>query len=107
MEAKWHQNRTPAADLHIFEGKLSTKAIWARGVFISWMGFTPEGLTAFGKGKRVICVSGYDLYHSLSHGIALPDLLEAKLRHAAETGEPYAAFDRLYTLKNKIPGTLK
>lgn len=107
MEAKWHQNRTPAADLHVFEGKLSTKAKWARGVFISWMGFTDEGLTAFGKGKRVICVSGYDLYHSLSHGIALPDLLESKLRHAAETGEPYAEFDRLYTLKDKIPGTPK
>ncbi|ELQ6023003.1 restriction endonuclease [Cronobacter turicensis] len=107
MEAKWHQNRTPAADLHVFEGKLSTKATWTRGVFISWMGFTPEGLTAFGKGKRVICVSGYDLYHSLSHGIALPDLLEAKVRHAAETGEPYAQFDRLYTFKDKIPGTLK
>lgn len=107
MEAKWHQKRTPAADLHVFEGKLSTKAKWARGVFISWMGFTDEGLTAFGKGKRVICVSGYDLYHSLRHGIALPDLLEAKLRHAAETGEPYAEFDRLYTLKDKIPGTPK
>lgn len=26
MEAKWHQNRTPAADLHVLEGKLSTKA---------------------------------------------------------------------------------
>ena len=75
--------------------------------FISWMGFTPEGLTAFGKGKRVICVSGYDLYHSLSHGIPLPDLLDAKTRHAAETGEPYAEFDRLYALKNKQFGTLK
>ncbi len=30
LEAKWHQNRTPAADLHVFEGKLSTKAKWAR-----------------------------------------------------------------------------
>ncbi|EMM6471999.1 restriction endonuclease [Enterobacter ludwigii] len=107
MEAKWHQNRTPAADLHVFEGKLSTKATWTRGVFISWMGFTDEGLTAFGKGKRVICVSGYDLYHSLNQRIALPDLLDAKLRHAAETGEPYAQFDRLYTLKDKISGTPK
>ena len=107
MEAKWHQKRTSAADLHVFEGKLSTKATWTRGVFISWMGFTPEGLTAFGKGKRVICVSGYDLYHSLSHGIPLPGLLDAKTRHAAETGEPYAEFDRLYALKNKQFGTLK
>lgn len=47
LEAKWHQNRTSATDLHVFEGKLSTKAKWARGVFISWMGFTDEGLTAF------------------------------------------------------------
>ncbi|HBA2995822.1 TPA: restriction endonuclease, partial [Escherichia coli] len=107
MEAKWHQKRTSAADLHVFEGKLSTKATWTRGVFISWMGFTPEGLTAFGKGKRVICVSGYDLYHSLNHRIPLPDLLDAKTRHAAETGEPYAEFDRLYALKDKQFGTLK
>ncbi len=28
MEAKWHQKRTSAADLHVFEGKLSTKATW-------------------------------------------------------------------------------
>lgn len=83
------------------------KGKMGQGVFISWMGFTDEGLTAFGKGKRVICVSGYDLYHSLSYGIALPDLLEAKLRHAAETGEPYAELDRLYPLKDKIPGTPK
>lgn len=71
------------------------------------MRFTDKGLTAFGKGKRVICVCGYDLYHSLSHGIALPDRLETWLLHAAETGEPYAEFDRLYTLKDKMPGTPK
>lgn len=55
----------------------------------------------------MICVSGYDLYHSLSYGIAQPGLLEAKLRHAAETGVPYAEFDRLYALKEKQVGTLK
>lgn len=52
-------------------------------MFISWMGFTDEGLTAFGKGKLVTRFSGYELYHSLSHGIALSDLLDAKLRHTA------------------------
>jgi hypothetical protein len=70
-------------------------------------GFTDEGLTAFGKGKRVICVSDYDLYHLLSHGITLSDLLDARLRQAAETGEPNAEFDRLHTLKDKIPVTPK
>ncbi|KAA1192979.1 restriction endonuclease [Photorhabdus heterorhabditis] len=103
LEAKWHQNRTPAADLHVFEGKLGTKAAWARGVFISWMGFTSEGMMAFGKGKRVICVSGYDLYHSLKKEIPFPLLLEAKLRHATETGEPFAEFDRLYTITSLFP----
>ncbi|XKX58755.1 hypothetical protein MYL26_20205 [Escherichia coli] len=76
--------KTSAADLHVFEGKLSTKATWTRGGFISWMGFTPEGPDAFGKGKRVICVVVMNLYHSLNIGIPLPDLLDAKTRHAAE-----------------------
>ncbi|HEI6739887.1 TPA: restriction endonuclease [Yersinia enterocolitica] len=102
MEAKWHQKKTPAADLHVFEGKLSTKATWTRGVFISWMGFTPDGLTAFGKGKRVIGVDGYDLYHSLKKGIPFPLLLEAKVRHAAETGEPFVRFDQLAILTSVV-----
>ncbi|MFV1174410.1 restriction endonuclease, partial [Klebsiella pneumoniae] len=107
VEAKWHSTKTGNADLHAFHGKLDQKISWARGVFISWAGFTKSGLDAWGRGKKVICVSGYDLYHSLSHGIALPDLLDAKLRHAAETGEPYAQFDRLYTRKGIISGTPK
>lgn len=53
------------------------------------------------------CVSGYDLYHLLSHGITLPDLSEGRLRQAAETGEPNAEFDRLHTFKDKIPVTPK
>ena len=34
IEAKWHQKRTSAADLHVFEGKLSTKAT-GHAVFLS------------------------------------------------------------------------
>jgi Restriction endonuclease len=36
LEAKWHEQSISAADLHTFEGKLSQKAAWARGLFISW-----------------------------------------------------------------------
>lgn len=103
MEAKWHQNRTPASDLHVFEGKLSTKAKWARGGFINWMGFTDEGLMAFGKGKRVICVSGYDLYHSLSHGIALPDLLEARHGMRLKPGSLMRSLTGFTPLKTRYP----
>jgi hypothetical protein len=55
-----------------------------------------EGLTAFVKGKRVICVSGYDLYHSLSHGIALPDLRTQNSDTQRKQGSLNAQFDRLY-----------
>ncbi|ALQ49383.1 hypothetical protein ATN83_p10005 (plasmid) [Raoultella ornithinolytica] len=44
-------------------------------------------MTTFGIGKLVIRGNGYDLFHS---SITLPDQLKTKLRHAAETGEPYA-----------------
>ena len=94
------------ADLLVFEGKFSTRSNGS-GACSSAARVTYEGLTPCGKEIRVICVTGFDLYHSLSHCIALPDKLEAKLRHAADTAEPYAEFDRLYPLKDKITGTLK
>lgn len=31
VEAKWQNDRTPAADLHIFQGKLGQKATWPAG----------------------------------------------------------------------------
>jgi hypothetical protein len=45
-------------------------------------------------------------YHSFCQGIVPPDFLKEKLRHAAGTEEPFAEFDRLYTLKNKHPRPL-
>ena len=58
LEAKWHAHPTPAADLHIFEGKLSQKAVWARGLFVSYLGFTAEGLQGFGRAKRTVGLCG-------------------------------------------------
>jgi restriction endonuclease Mrr len=64
---------TGAADLHAFHGKVEEKAAWTRGLFISQSGFTDDGLHAFGRGKRVVCMDGLDLYE----------------RRAAETGRPF------------------
>ena len=61
VEAKWQGQRTGVADLHIFHGKIEQKAAWTRGLFISNSGFTTEGLTAFGRGKRVICMNGSEI----------------------------------------------
>lgn len=96
VEAKWHSAKTGNADLHVFQGKLEQKAAWARGVFISWEGFTQDGLEAWGKGKRIICVSGYDLFWMLKNNISFRRLMEEKIRRAAETGRLYVKIDEIY-----------
>lgn len=89
VEAKWHGPPIGVADLHIFHGKIEQKAAWARGLFVSNSGFTEDGLIAFGRGKRVICMEGRDLYEMLDRAIPLNAVLERKIRRAAETGEPF------------------
>lgn len=96
IEAKWHNKKTAAPDLHIFQSKLEQKASWTRGVFISWQGFSSEAFDAWGKNKRIICVTGYDLYHMITNDISLIELLDKKIRHAAEKGEYYKSIDELY-----------
>ncbi|MGF3027751.1 restriction endonuclease [Methylobacterium aquaticum] len=95
LEAKWTQNPTPAADLRAFHGKLD-KATWTRGVFISYTGFTSEGLSAYGRAQRLFCVEGRDLYEAFNRQIPLVDLLRSKIRRAAETGEPFVPLEILF-----------
>lgn len=96
FEAKWRAALTPAADLHVFHGKLDSKAAWARGIFVSFNGFTPEGLAAFGTGKRIICMDGRDIYEALERGIPLKSVLERKIRRAAETGHIHVPVRELF-----------
>jgi hypothetical protein len=91
LEAKWQQLPTAARDLRDFEGKTQEKASWTRGVFISWMGFTEDGLVSFGRGHSTFCISGADLYHSLP----FPVLLEAKIRQASESGRHFVPYNEL------------
>lgn len=96
IEAKWQAAQTGVADLHTFHGKLEQKAAWTRGLFVSNSGFTEDGLIAFGKGKRVICMDGLDLYDTLSRELPLNHVLESKVRRAAETGLPFARVRDLF-----------
>jgi hypothetical protein len=89
LEAKWQAALTPAADLHALEGKLAQKAVWARGLFVSYTGFTEDGLHAFGRGKRVICMDGEDFHDALERELPLDHVLARKVRAAAETGLPF------------------
>lgn len=96
VEAKWQSRKTAAPDLHVFQSKIDQKASWARGVFISWQGFSTEAFEAWGRKKSVICISGHDLYHMLNNNISLIELLNKKIRYAAERGEYFISIDKLY-----------
>lgn len=95
VEAKWLNRKVGVAELGAFHSKLEQKAMWARGVFISFGGFTDEGLQAFGRGRRLIGMDGRDLYESLGRGIPIDRVIALKVRHAAETGEIFMPIDQL------------
>lgn len=96
LEAKWQNSPTGVADLHTFEGKLGEKASWSRGLFVRNSGFSSDGLQAFGRGKRLVCVDGFDLSEMLRLRISIIDVLEAKVRRAAETGNPFTSVRDLF-----------
>lgn len=96
LEAKWQASPVGASELRDFHGKLEEKAAWARGLFVSTSGFTEDGLQAFGRGKRLICMDGLDLNDTLQREIPLNNVLERKVRKAAETGSPFARVRDLF-----------
>ena len=96
VEAKWQNAPSGVADLHTFEGKLGEKASWTRGLFVSNSGFTVEGLQAFGRGKRTICMDGFDLSEMLRLKLPFSTVLESKVRKAAETGHPFVPVRELF-----------
>jgi hypothetical protein len=89
LEAKWTNRQTDAADLRAFNAKVQDKASWSRGLFLSNSGFTEEGLAAFGKGKSLVCMDGFDLSEMLMQRLSLKFVLSKKVRRAAETGRPF------------------
>ncbi|MCG2747331.1 MAG: restriction endonuclease [Desulfobulbaceae bacterium] len=96
LEAKWQNAQTGVGDLHTFEGKLGQKASWTRGLFVSNSGFSSDGLQAFGRGKRLICMDGYDLSEMLRMKLSFVDVMDAKIRRAAETGCPFVPVRDLF-----------
>lgn len=101
LEAKWQSPEVAVRDLYTFASKVETKSAWARGLFISESGFTPDGLFAFRQGKptSIICMDGFDLYLLLEHGIDLEEVIDRKKRHAAETGQAFVSIRDLYAAR--------
>ena len=96
LEAKWKGLPVGASDLHAFNGKVEDKAAWSRGLFVSESGFSDEGLTAFGRGKRVVCMDGLDLHDMLDRRLRFADVMAKKVRRYAESGHPFIRVRDLY-----------
>ncbi len=101
IEARWRAEQANHGDLLILNGKVDGKATWSRGLFISFSGFTQDGLSAFQKSKatNLICLCGQDLYLILENKMLLKDVLSEKARKAAEEGLAYIP---VFELQRKI-----
>ena len=64
LEAKWHASKTDAATLHSFQGKISERVVWARGLFISYEGFTSQAFASF-TSRQIILMDGMDIIDTL------------------------------------------
>jgi len=91
VEAKWTGLPIGNAELLIFAGKVQAKAKWSRGMFVSYGGYSEDGLEAFARGRPtdIVCMDGADLWHVLSGQVDLRKLIELKARRAVETGRAF------------------
>ena len=98
VEAKWENHKTNESDLMSFSGKVEGKALWSRGLFISYSGFTDDGLEAFARGKptRIICMDGFDLAGILNHNLILSEIINRKMRRAGETNQAFVSVRDIY-----------
>jgi hypothetical protein len=97
MEAKWHDALVGATTLHGFQGKVLDRIEGTMGLFVSYAGFSEDGLQSFSS-KRVILMDGLDLDHILSRGLSLGKVIDAKLRHASERKKIFARVSDLFPL---------
>lgn len=98
LEATWRNRPVGAEELNSFLGKVLGKAEWSRGVHVSYSGYSQDGLEAFARGKptRLICVSGFDIDEMLRREIPLQDVIEKKVRAAAETNDAFVSVRDLF-----------
>lgn len=98
LEARWQNEPVGVSDLLVFDGKVKGKAKWSRGLFVSYNGFSKDGLKAFrsGRSTNIIGFSAQDLYFVVEGKASLTEAIEIKARNAAETGKMFVSlFDLL------------
>lgn len=95
LEAKWQDRPVNAQTLHGFQGKVTERPEWTRGLFISYGGFSTEAPEAF-TSRRIILMDGTDVVQILLRSLSLVDVIGEKLRHTAERKNPYGKVAELF-----------
>ncbi|MGC8202041.1 restriction endonuclease [Aliiroseovarius sp. PTFE2010] len=96
LEAKWHNEKTNANTLHAFQGKVEERPKWARGLLISYKGFSSDAFDAF-TSRQIILMDGMDIMDTLGRELHLDEVIRAKLRHSVERKEPFARTRTLFS----------
>lgn len=96
VEAKYERDPTGVGDLHAFDGKVRDKATWTRGLFVAFEGFTEVGLHAFGRGKGIVLMAGWEIRDMLDQRIPFSEVLLRKVRKASENGRPFNPIGELF-----------
>jgi Restriction endonuclease len=93
IEAKW-QDPLGASEMYAFRGRVDGKLAGTIGVMISAAGFVEEAEYAllWGKEVNVILANGNDLVLALDQGRSFKEMIRAKLREAARTGQVFYAY---------------
>lgn len=97
VEAKWQATPVAIQSLLAFDGKVTGKARWSRGIFVSYSAFSREAIEAFGRGRPASFVgfNAADLYCILEGRAPLSDAVRLKARRAVETGGFMTELDTL------------
>jgi hypothetical protein len=95
IEARWRNSQADASSLRAFQEKVGDRLEGSRGLFISYSGFTAEGLQAF-TARRVVMMDGLDIVEALRRRISLDDIVAAKFRIAVEERRPFVHIRELF-----------
>ena len=98
LEAKWQNDRVGDRELLALNARVDRKSKWARGLFVSYAGFSDVGLEAFQqtKDKCVVGCEGQDLWETLNRRIDFAEVIRRKVRAAAETGRSFVPVRELF-----------
>lgn len=95
LEAKWLAKPVPASALYAFKGKVDGKLVGTIGAFFSMSDYSTDAVDALlaGKELNLILFGQKDLLLIEIGTISMRDAVRAKLRYAAEYGQPFFALE--------------